>query len=181
MAFNLPAETAGDGAKPFDARPFPFMEAVGDEQSSLRGEKRVAGLQKFRQLHGRVEETSACKTIADNDIVQRTIAIGFRETIGERDGKCLRIATEKLFADGIMRQPTMLCHPDFQMFRRDADNRSAELRKFICAQTNAATEIEQTDRPALPCFFDKIANLLQLFWIAVVRRAETRWIGNGAE
>ena len=150
MAFDLPARVVGDEPKPFNARPFPFVETVGNEQSALRGEKRAAGLKKFRQLRCRVEETSACKSIADNDIVQRIITIGFRKTISERDGKLLRIAMEKLFARGVMRQSTMLRHPDFQTFGRDADNRSAELRKLIRAQTDTAAEIKQADRPALP-------------------------------
>lgn len=70
MAFDLPTGMVGNGPKPFNARPLSFVETVGDEQLALRGEKRAAGLQKFRQLWGHVEETSACKSIADYDIVQ---------------------------------------------------------------------------------------------------------------
>ena len=76
----------------------------------------------------------------------------------------------------------MTCHPDFQMFGRDADDISTSSRgEFVCAQADAAADIEQTDRPALPCSFDEIANLLQLCRIAVVRRAETGRIGDSAE
>ena len=87
MAFNLPAGVIGDGPKPFNARPFPFVETVGDEQPALRSEKRVAGRQKSRQLRGGVEKTTACKSITDNDIILRTITVGFRKTLGECDGK----------------------------------------------------------------------------------------------
>ena len=185
MAFDGPAGLPCDGAKPFHARPFPFVEAVGGEHPPMGGEKRVAGLQKRRQLRGGVEEASACKSIADNDIVLRTVTVGFGETNIKCNGKVFRIAAEKPFAGGVMRQTAMTCHPDFQMFGRDADggssNGDGDLRKFIRAQPDAATEIENSDRPALPCSFDEIANLLQLCRIAVVRRAETGRIGDGAE
>ena len=185
MAFDGPAGLPCDGAKPFHARPFPFVEAVGGEYPPMGGEKRVAGLQKRRQLRGGVEEASACKSIADNDIVLRTVAVGFGETITKCNGKVFRIAAEKPFAGGVMRQTAVTCHPDFQMFGRDADGGSTngvgDLRKFIRAQPDAATEIKNADRPALPRSFDEIANLLQLCRIAVVRRAETGRIGDGAE
>ena len=126
MAFDRPAGLPRDGAKPFHARPFPFVEAVGDEQPPMGGEKRVACLKKCRQLRGCVEKTPACQSVADNDIVLRTIAVGFGETIFKCNRKIFWITAEEPFAGGVMRKPTMLRHPDFQMFRRDADGGSAK-------------------------------------------------------
>ena len=113
MAFDGPAGLPCDGAKPFHAWPLPFVEAVGDEHPSMWREKRIAGLQKRCQLRGGVEKTTACKSVADNDIVLRTITVGFGESVGEFDRKRWRIAAEKLFASGVMRQPTVLRHPNF--------------------------------------------------------------------
>ena len=134
MAFDGPAGLPCKTTKPFHARPFPFVEAIGDEHPSMRRKKRVAGLQKFRQLQGRVEKTTACKSITDNDIVLRAITVGFGESVSECDRKCCRIAAEKPFAGGVMRQLSMTRHPDFQMFGRDADDGSmdsyGDLRKL---------------------------------------------------
>lgn len=69
MAFDGPAGLPCKTAEPFHAWPLAFMETIGDEQPSMRREKRVASLQKCCQLLGGVQETAACKSIADNDII----------------------------------------------------------------------------------------------------------------
>ena len=87
MSFDLPARVVGNGSKPFHAWPLPFVEAVGDEHPSMWREKRIAGLQKRCQLRGGVEKTTACKSVTDNDIVLRTITVGFGESVSECNRK----------------------------------------------------------------------------------------------
>ena len=90
-------------AEPFHAPPLPLVETVGDEHPSTRRKKRVAGCQKSRQLRGGVEKTTACKSIADNDIVLRIVTVGFGESVSKCDRKRCRIAAEKPFAGCVMR------------------------------------------------------------------------------
>ena len=87
MAFDRPAGLTRETTEPFHAWPLSFVEAVGGEHPPMGGEKRVASLQKRRQLRGGVEEASACKSIADNDIVLRIVTVGFGESVSECDRK----------------------------------------------------------------------------------------------
>ena len=103
MAFDGPAGLPCDGAKPFHAKPFPFVEAVGGEHPPMGGEKLSARFQKSRQFVVCIEKSTACKSIADNDIILRSIVIRLCKALYECDRKDWRIAMEKPFADIVMR------------------------------------------------------------------------------